>query len=95
MATKNSRRNGLLTPAHRYDIAELLLKWSGCWESNPDYIHPMDAYYHYTTARSSGKKEGRWLRRQRTYRHKNFWFIIAKCLIKRKTADLLLVGGNG
>ena len=25
--------------------------WSGCWESNPDYIHPMDAYCHYTTAR--------------------------------------------
>ena len=24
---------------------------SGCRESNPDRIHPMDVYYHYTTAR--------------------------------------------
>ena len=24
---------------------------SGCRESNPVYIHPMDAYYRYTTAR--------------------------------------------
>ena len=24
---------------------------SGCRESNSDYIHPMDTYYHYTTAR--------------------------------------------
>ena len=26
--------------------------WSGCRESNSDYMHPMHAYYHYTTARS-------------------------------------------
>jgi hypothetical protein len=27
---------------------------SGCWELNPVYIHPMDAYCRYTTARSEG-----------------------------------------
>ena len=27
------------------------LNLSGCGESNSDYIHPMDAYYHYTTPR--------------------------------------------
>lgn len=31
---------------------------SGRWESNPDYIHPMDAYYHYTTARRSALPTG-------------------------------------
>ena len=26
--------------------------WSGCRELNPVYMHPMHAYYRYTTARS-------------------------------------------
>ena len=26
--------------------------WSGCRESNSDYMHPMHAYYHYTTSRT-------------------------------------------
>ena len=29
------------------------LDWSGCPELNRDYMHPMHAYYHYTTARDS------------------------------------------
>lgn len=29
---------------------------SGCRESNSDYIHPMDAYYHYTTPRISNMR---------------------------------------
>ena len=34
----------------------LALLVSGCRESNPDRIHPMDVYYHYTTARIFGRK---------------------------------------
>ena len=30
---------------------EKSLSWSGCRELDPVYIHPMDAYYRYTTAR--------------------------------------------
>ena len=35
---------------------EKSLTWSGCRELDPVYIHPMDAYYRYTTARYYFKK---------------------------------------
>ena len=37
-----------MTPAEK---AATFLYLSGCAESNRDYMHPMHAYYHYTTAR--------------------------------------------
>ncbi len=33
------------------------VEWSGCRESNPVYMHPMHAYYRYTTARLKRDRE--------------------------------------
>ena len=46
IATKIIKNDAPHTP-------RFLFLWSGCRESNPVYMHPMHAYYHYTTARMS------------------------------------------
>ena len=38
-------------PSRTLSRARIPHSVSGCRESNPDRIHPMDVYYHYTTAR--------------------------------------------